>query len=368
MSATHPDSITATIDLKVIAANYRALMGLAPGTTLAGTVKADGYGLGAIPISKTLYAEGCRHFYVAQFGEGLALRAALPRDARIAVLGGIPKGEEKQALQEKLEAVINEPAALERLQNFARAHNTQMSATLHLDTGMNRLGLTQGEWDRCKDKLDGIGLTHLLSHLACADEPGHSLNEEQRACFVALTQDFPETRKSFANSCGLFLGRAFHFDEARPGRALSGMDLPAGINNPLRPALTLTTPIVQLRTVERDGTMGYGATQTVKKGMRLATLAGGYADGLHRALSNRDGCTAHHFHIGGTPVPLVGRVSMDFIVVDVSALPESVLRLGTEVEIAGANQSIDTLALSAGTIGYELMTHIAPRVQRRYIA
>lgn len=362
--------VTATIDLNMIAANYRLLQQRAPHSEMAGVVKANGYGLGADEIAKTLYACGCRTFYVALYTEALSLRKTIP-DGVIAVLGGIPPGAKQEAHDQRITPVINDLAALARWRELATTLDIELDAILHIDTGMNRTGLDAFEFAKLKENnttlTRGVNITHVMSHLACSDEPDHAMNQQQLSMFRDVSAAFPTAKKSFANSCGVFLGADYHFDQCRAGRALPGMDLPPVFATEMNQALRLTAPIISLRSIDRDGTVGYAATQHVKKGARLATLAAGYADGVLRSLSNRDQPPHSHFYLGSHKVPLVGRVSMDLIVVDVSAVPEQLAQPGALVDLAGPHQTVDQLATAAGTIGYELLTHIAARVRRVYV-
>lgn len=364
------NGVTAIVDLSAIAANYLSLQALARGAETAAAVKANAYGLGVVEVSSTLYAAGCRSFYVAHYEEALELRPHLPSNASVFAMHGIPAGAEAESLLLNITAVINEPGALERMRDCASQCDVKIPVVLHVDTGMNRLGFSAAEWDHIRQDsklVEGLSVGTVMSHLACSDEPEHRLNALQLQRFMAAAKAFPYAKKSLANSCGIFLGKDYHFDQVRPGRGLSGTNLPPGLKNPLKQALRLVAPILQLRCVDSDTSVGYGAVHHVKKGTRLATLSAGYADGLPRAFGNTDAKQTSVFYIASTPVPLIGRVSMDLIVVDVSAVPENLLRVGMEIEIVGEGQSIDHLALEAGTIGYEVMTHLLPRVERRYI-
>lgn len=357
---------TATINLSVIAANYRLLKSLAPMADMAGVVKANAYGLGAPEITRTLIAEGCKHFYVANTDEAFALRRAFP-DINIAVLSGFANAEITDAVGHNIIPVINNIDALEALQNTAAQSHKKAKAILHIDTGMNRLGFGEKEWRLIYEnphRTDAIDVLYVMSHLACSDEPHHPKNREQLECFKSRTAFFPQLKKSFANSCGVLLGPDYHYDQCRVGRALYGTDLDPAFQIKLQNAVSLHAPILMTRTLDRDETVGYGATQLVKKGSRLATLAAGYADGLPRILTNS---SPSHFYIGEYKTPLAGRISMDLIVLDISNVPEQLAHAGARVEIVGPHQSIDQLAAQSDTIGYELLTHIAPRVRKHYI-
>jgi alanine racemase len=360
--------VTATVDLNAIAANYRLLKARAPLANMAGVIKANGYGLGAKEVAAALKACGCKTFYVAIYDEALGLRAAFA-DERIAVLGGIPPGMEEDAWAKNITPVINDLASLLRMRECAKKNGRKIDIILHVDTGMNRLGLDASEWKTfCENPqlTQGLNLSLVMSHLACSDEWAHPMNRQQLERFKALTAAFPQTKKSFANSCGILLGGDFHFDECRPGRALFGTDLMDEFATKLAPAVRLEAPILMVRLIDSDGSVGYSATQRVRKGARLATLSAGYADGLLRSLSHSDQRQPCHFYLGEHKAPLAGRVSMDLIVIDVSQIPAEIAHPGAMVEIAGPHQTMDALAQAAGTIGYELLTHIAPRVKKVY--
>ncbi len=355
----------ATIDLGVIAENLLTLQIMCGNTEVAATIKADGYGLGAIRLAKTLYGAGCRTFYVAHLEEALAVRA-LHADTTIYVLHGIPKGHETEAFEKNITPIITDLGTLTRMRETAKNIGKAIPVNLHVDTGMNRIGFGATEWNmlvHTPSLIDGVDVKMVMSHFACSDEPLHPMNEQQREKFIGATKHFVSAKKTLANSHGVFLGSQMHFDQVRPGRALSGTNGLKGLKN----ALSVHAPIIQLRSIDSNGTVGYGATQRVQKGMRLAALAYGYADGLHRVFSNSDQTTGHHFYLHGIAVPVIGRVSMDLVMVDVSKVPENLVHVGGMVEIVGAHQSIDDWAAQIGTIGYELMTHLGNRIERSYI-
>ena len=360
----------ATIDCGVVAGNFRALQAMCHGAEVAATIKADAYGLGAPQIAKTLVEAGCRSFYVAHYSEALQLRAQ-HKDVTIFVLHGIPAGAEQGAHQHNITSIITDLGALERMRDAAKAIGKKIQVNIHIDTGMNRIGLSESEWYKLSEThslLEGIDTKWVMSHFACSDEPHNQMNEHQREKFIKATKHFAASKKTqckltLANSHGIYLGKQMHFDQVRPGRALSGTNGLSGLKN----ALSLHAPIIQLRSIDSDGTVGYGATHRVQQGMRLAALAYGYADGLHRAFSNHDHAEKHHVYLHGIPVPIMGRVSMDLVMVDVSLVPEHLVHVGAMVEIAGTHQSIDDFATQIGTIGYELMTGLGQRIERHYL-
>jgi alanine racemase len=245
----------------------------------------------------------------------------------------------------------------------ARAASRPLPAVVHFDTGMSRLGLPPAEAARLADdpsRLSGLDLRYVMSHLACADEPEHPLNHAQRAEFNVLRHRFPGVAASLANSSGIFLGPDYHFDLARPGCALYGINPIPGHPNPMKSVVRLEAKILQLREIDPPRTVGYGAAHRVMTRTRVGTVAAGYADGWLRGLSGRGSA-----YVGDVRVPFVGRVSMDLITLDVTAAPQ--IRVGDPVELMGEHLSVDDIAATAGTIGYEILTRLGPRFHRRYI-
>ena len=353
MTGTEGFEATLEVDLAAIVSNWRDL-GTRHGAPVAGVVKADAYGLGAAPVARALAEAGCRHFFVAQLAEGMALRQALGAGPMIAVLGGFPPGADADAA---LTPVLNGPTDIAAWQ---AAGAPAAGTILHLDTGMERLGLSPAERAALPPgALDGLGLRYVMTHLACADDPEHELNRLQPARFAEAAAAFPGIPRSLANSAGIFHGAAMASDLGRPGCALYGINPTPGHPNPMRQVLRLTVPVLQVRQVPAGTPVGYGATWVAKRDSRIATIAAGYADGYLRALSSRGiGIVA------GRPVPLVGRVSMDLITLDVTDVPD--LRPGDRVEMIGPAQTPDEVAALAGTIGYEVMTSLGARYRRQY--
>jgi alanine racemase len=345
------------IDLSAVVANWRALGARHPGGAVAAVVKADAYGLGAAPVARALAAAGCRHFFVAQLAEGMAVRAAIGPGPMVAVLNGFAPGADGDA---GLTPVLNGLGDLAA----HRARPPAAGAILHLDTGMSRLGLDAREQAALAEDpapLAGLRLRCVMSHLACADEPDHPLNAVQAGRFAAAAARLaPGVPRSLANSSGIFLGPDFASDLARPGCALYGINPTPGRANPMRQVVTLAAPVLQLREVPAGATVGYGATWTAPGPRRIATVAAGYADGYLRALSGRA-----VGHVSGRAVPLVGRVSMDLITFDVTDAPE--VAPGTMVELMGPSETPDDLAARAGTIGYEILTALGARYRRDYL-
>jgi alanine racemase len=348
-----------TIDLGAIARNYRTLRRQAPGAEIAGVLKADAYGLGAAAIAPMLWDEGCRSFFTAKLDEALALRPVLD-DATIYVLEGVAEAEIPAFLEAGLRPVLNQPGEVERWATLARRLGRRLPAGLQLETGLCRMGHTAADLAALQpDWLAALDLGLVMSHLACADEPGHPQNEAQRARFLALAARLPKAPLSLANSSGLFLGPAYALDLARPGAALYGINPTPGRPNPMLPVARVTAPVLRVLEVDGAGAVGYGATYPVAAGMRIATIGIGYADGLPRAAGN-----AATAAIDGAPVPLAGRVSMDLTTLDVTSLPASAVTIGTAVTL---HADLDASAAACGTIGYELLTRLGRRFCRHYL-
>jgi alanine racemase len=354
-----------TINLDAIVRNYRQLDERLGKTACAAVVKADAYGLGIAPVARALAGAGCASFFVATIEEGIELRGILP-EAEIAVLNGAPAEAVGEVARHGLIPVLNGPDQIEAWRADIERAGAR-PAILHCDTGMARLGLTQSELEAfCAAGAEGIPFRCVMSHLACADDPAHPLNGEQLALFqdarARLERRFGPSPASLANSSGIFLGPAYHFDLARPGVALYGVNPTPGQPNPMAEAIQLKGKIIGLREIDRAMTVGYGATHRVTRGSRIATVAVGYADGFLRSLSNRA-----YGYIGTARVKMVGRVSMDLTTFDVSALPPEDARPGTMVTLIGREHPIDALAAEAGTIGYEVLTSLGRRYRRRYV-
>lgn len=348
-----------SVDLDALARNYALLRAASGAADCAAVVKANAYGLGVVPVTERLDAEGCRHFFVATLAEGLELREIVPR-AAIHVFEGPLTGALEPFIDARLVPVLN---SLEQIEWWAP---TGRPAVLHVDTGMTRLGMSPAEVDalsRRRELLDDLVVDTVMTHLACADEPEHPLNREQLARFDVLRARLPAARTSVGNSAGALLGGAHAGDMIRPGIGLYGGNPFAARPSPVEPVATLLARIVQVQCVDSAQTVGYGATYDAGPGARIATVAFGYADGYPRCLGNRG--TAH---VAGRAVPVVGRVSMDLIGLDVSALPRGVARPGDYVELFGPNVPLEDVARAAETLNYELLVRLGRRVHREYVA
>ncbi|MBM3733634.1 MAG: alanine racemase [Acidimicrobiia bacterium] len=358
-----------TIDLRAVAGNWRMLKArLAPGSECAAVVKADAYGLGASRVAPALAKAGCRTFFVVTLDEGLDLAPHLPGCA-VYVLAPPLAGNEAAIADAKLIPVLNTLGDIAAWSAFARDTGRELPAALHADTGMRRLGLTPAEVATLAnepDRLDGIDVRLFLSHLACADEPHHPLNAKQLAQFIAAKSRLATAgiapAASLANSSGIFLAPEYHFDLVRPGAALYGIAPVPGEPNPMAQAVRVQAKILQVRDVDAAETVGYGATHRFARPSRIATVAAGYADGYPRSLGNAGTCC-----IGEHRAAVVGRVSMDLTTIDVSGLPEDLVRPGTLVDLIGPHNPLDDVAAAAGTIGYELLTRLGRRAHRVWL-
>ena len=352
------------IDLDAIAENWRLLSRRHPSGPVAAVVKADAYGLGAEPVAAALYAAGCRHFFVAYLNEALAIRAVVP-DAMLAVLCGLISGAEDSFAAYNLTPVLGSLDEIRRWQDAARAisgSSKPPAAILHIDTGMARLGLSQYELEilaREPDRLDSIAIRYTMTHLVSAEMPADGLNRLQRDRFAAARAALPPAPASLANSSGIFLGPDFRSDLARAGAALYGINPTPDRPNPMRSVVRLSVRVLAVRDIQVGTPVGYNATWIAARPSRIATAALGYADGFHRSLSSRGAA-----YFDGTPVPLVGRVSMDLTTFDVTDHPA--VQPGCWLEVLGRHLSPDDVAAAAGTNGYEVLTSLGRRFHRVY--
>jgi alanine racemase len=352
------------IDLGAVVRNWRLLQAkVGKAVQCTAVVKADAYGLGMAPVAKALAAAGCKTFFVATLEEGLALRQAL-KTQEIAVLNGLLPQSEKDFLAARLIPVLNDLGQLDAWRKLSLPLKTRPPAILHLDTGMSRLGLSPGEMAvlaGAPDRLTGVALRAVISHLACSEEPKHPKNAEQRRLLLAARRKLPPSPAGLANSSGIYLGPDFHFDFVRPGAALYGLNPQPGATNPMTQVVRLKGKIVQVRDVDRGGTVGYGAAHRMERGGRVATVAVGYADGWFRSGSPRTAAG-----IGGRQVPVVGRISMDLMTFDVTGIDPSLLHPGGFVDLIDDVNTPDVVGERAGTIGYEVLTALGRRYHRVY--
>ena len=357
-----------TIDLQAIKNNWRLLAARAGTAGCGAAVKGNAYGLGIGPVAHALWEAGCRSFFVARPKEGEELRAILS-EATIYVLDGLFAGQaEFYAKLNLCPALISIEEAREWAA-FGRAYGRKLPCALHVDTGINRLGFSLAEFNTLladSFTMEGLNLALLMSHLACADDPAHPLNARQREAFAQVRRKLPGVPASLANSSGIFLGGGFTHDLVRPGIALYGGNPTPAVANPMAAVAHLEGTVMQVRQVQAGETVGYGATWEARRPTRIAILGAGYKDGVPRALSSSTTDGPAQVFIGGRRCPIVGRVSMDMMGVDITDLaPQSVIR-GTRAEILGSHIPIDEAANWAGTISYELLTRLGSRYARLY--
>lgn len=357
-----------TIDLAALAGNWIRLRDRSRPADCAAVVKGDGYGIGLERAADTFWNAGCRTFFVALPEEGMRLREVLP-DATIYVLNGLFRGAEADYREAKIIPVLGSPGEIEDWGRYARSVERELPAAIHVDTGMNRLGLTHAEAESFAgvDMEPGVAPKLLVSHLACADTPDHPLNRKQLDAFAAAKALYPDIPASLANSAGALAGGDFLFDLVRPGIALYGGRAKVDGENPMAPVVTLEARVLQVREVSPEETVGYGAVGHLERPGRVAIVSVGYADGLLRNAGERPGAAGATAWIAGHRLPYVGRVSMDLIALDVSAVPEHLLHRGSWVELFGPHIAVDDVAQAAGTIGYELLTDLSRRYARRYV-
>lgn len=339
----------------------------ASSSEIAAVVKADAYGLGVGPVAQALDKAGCSTFFVAHGFEGKALRAYLS-DAKIYVFHGCLRGEEELFKHNRLIPVLHSLEGVKRWGKFAES-SSYGDCALQVDTGMNRLGVRADEFQALSadpSLSEGIKVHLIMSHLACADEQANPKNKEQLDLFTELMEERPDwladASLSLANSAGTLLGRTFQFDVCRVGIGLYGGNPFSDQANPCRPVVSVETPILQLSDIKMGESVSYGATWTALNPSRIATIGVGYADGYLR-LAGEGGVVA----IGAYKAPIIGRVTMDLIMLDVTDIPEDQIQVGTMVELMGEQVTVDEIAEHARTIGYEVLTSLGQRYQRDYI-
>src|SRR3954462_9159409 len=356
-----------TVDLDAIVANWRKLEKTAVPAECAAVIKADAYGCGVQPVARALAAAGCKTFFVATLDEARLAREALP-SADLYVLDGFFQNCGDSFAKYNCRPVIGDLYELAEWDVFCRRSGWTGGAAIHIDTGMNRLGLNLTEANGIVPRINAgdHGITLVMSHLACAEHLNHPLNAKQLAAFREIASLFSGVPASLSNSSGIFLGSQFQFDLVRPGAALYGINPTPEADNPMQPVVELKARIVQIRNVEKGETVGYGGTWTARRPTRIAIVAAVYADGYFRAASANDGTRGAEVVVAGKRCPIAGRVSMDLIAVDVTDLEKNAVRRGHMVTLIGDGITVDELAHHFGTIGYEVLTSLGKRYARIY--
>jgi alanine racemase len=356
-----------TVDLDAIVANWRKLEKTAVPAECAAVIKANAYGCGVDPVARALAAAGCKTFFVATLDEAGAVRAALPSTV-IYVLDGFFQNCGDAYAKIDARPVIGDLNELAEWDVFCRRSGWTGGAAIHIDTGMNRLGLTIAEAQGIVPRINAgdHGITLVMSHLACAESLNHPLNAKQVASFREIASLFSGVPASLSNSSGVFLGAQFQFDMVRPGAALYGVNPTPEADNPMQPVVELKARIVQIRNVERGESVGYGGTWTTRRPTRLAIISVGYADGYFRSGGSNDGTRGAEVVVAGKRCPVVGRISMDLMAIDVTDLDKNAVRRGHMVTLIGEGITVDELAHHFGTIGYEVLTSLGRRYARVY--
>jgi alanine racemase len=356
-----------TVDLDALVANWRKLEKTAVPAECAGVIKADAYGCGAAPVARALAGAGCKTFFVATLDEAKTAREAIP-SAAIYVLDGFFQNSGDAYARIDARPVIGDLNELAEWDVFCRRTGWAGGAAIHIDTGMNRLGLTVTEAQGLVPRIvaGDHGITLVMSHLACAETVNHPLNARQLAAFREIASQFSGVPASLSNSSGVYLGAAFQFELMRPGAAVYGINPTPEADNPMQPVVELKARIVQIRNIEKGDTVGYGGTWTARRPTKLAIVSAGYADGYFRAGSSNDGTRGAEVVVAGKRCPIAGRISMDLMAVDVTDLEKKAVRRGHMVTLIGEGVTVDELAHHFGTIGYEVLTSLGRRYARVY--
>ena len=353
------------INIDSIIHNYQLINNKVGNTECAAVLKADAYGMGASVIAKALDKAGCSTFFVATIDEGIELRACFSKNEnQIAVLSGLLEGSEDIFYSNKLTPVLNDTEQIKKWAIYNKQKKISAPSILHIDTGMNRLGLTINElYDIIKKptELKELHVEWIMSHLACGDQPCDMMNEKQLSVFLNAKKEFPNVKASLANSAGVFLGQSYHLDMVRPGIALYGSGSGSMHSKPLKQVIKLYSRILQIRTLSTGASVGYGASYRVSEATRVATVGLGYADGYLRSLSN---CSWVFFN--GLRLPVIGRISMDYITIDITQIASEKIKTGDFIEIIGDKFTLDDLATVANTVPHELLTRLGTRHHRIY--
>lgn len=363
-NAAFPATAIATINVNAIVANYKTLAKRVAPAQCSAVVKADAYGLGAKKIAPALYQAGCRNFFVAKIEEALQLKTILPDNIMIALLNGLPYTAEEFIAQAGIVPVLNSWNAIEDWQKLCQKKHQKFPAIIQVDTNMNRLGLDKQELQKLIKQptiFEHAEIKYILSHLANSENASHSSNDTQLTAFKAILAKLPACKVSFANSGGIFLGSDFYFDLVRPGIALYGVNPHSQKQTTLKPVVKLEAQVIQSRFIDIGMPVGYKESFITRRPSTLITISVGYADGWPRILSNKGSV-----YFDGHKLPIVGRISMDSIIVDATDLDEKPQR-GDWVELIGPHQTLETVSTDADTIPNEILTSLGNRYKRIYI-
>ncbi|WP_319529102.1 alanine racemase [uncultured Cohaesibacter sp.] len=363
-----------SVDLKALAANYTELAEKSGSAEASAVIKADAYGTGLEEAAKALWQAGCRTFFIAHPQEGARARSTLP-EATLYALNGLVGDDSEAAMayyrDHGIRPVLGSYEEVDLWNAYCASIDEALPCALHFDTGMNRLGLSKKAAHQLSEKWlsqpPAFTPTLIMSHLACGDDPQHPLNSTQLDRFRAIRACFPDIPASLANSAGVFLGPDFHFDLTRPGIALYGGLAINNRPNPMQTVVTLKSRILSTRHVPKGQSVSYGATEVTKRDSRLAIINMGYADGYLRTGSSSDQRKGARVYIDGYEATIIGRITMDLTIIDVTDIPEDIAKRGNWAELFGPHMPIDEVAAIAGTIGYELLTNLGLRSLRRYL-
>jgi len=356
-----------TVDLDAIVANWKKLEKTAVPAECAAVIKANAYGCGAEQVARALAGAGCKTFFVATIEEARVVRSAVPQ-ATLYVLDGFFQNTGDAYARINCRPVIGDLNELAEWDVFCRRAGWRGGAAIHIDTGMNRLGLTIAEAQGIIPRInaDTHGISLVMSHLVSAELLNNPINARQLAAFREIASRFSSVPASLSNSSGIYLGPQFLFDVVRPGAALYGINPTPEADNPMQPVVELKARIVQLRNIERGETVGYRGGWTARRPTRLAIVSAGYADGYFRAASANDGSRGAEVVVAGKRCPIAGRISMDLMAVDITDLPPNAARRGHMATLLGEGITVDELAHHFGTIGYEVLTSLGSRYARLY--
>jgi alanine racemase len=352
------------INLDNLAKNYTKIQSKIGNVQIGSVLKADSYGFGAIPIGKRLYKEGCRSFFVATLAEGVAIREFLNSDAQIFVLSGLLDNTEDMLVSNSLTPVLNGIYQANLWINHAKRLNRRLDAVVHVDTGMYRNGFSAEDIAANYGRITAnLNISFVMSHLACADVPEHKKNLEQLNKFRDILKTLGNPKGSLSATYGFFLGKDYLFDLIRPGKTLYGIAIRDDKVGSMLPIADIFSRIVQINSLKAGETVGYGATFTAARDTKTVTLGIGYADGFMRKFSGFG-----YGFLGGKKIPMIGRISMDYVVLDATDVDEVHLKIGAWVALTRTpDYTLEKWALELGTLPYEIACRFGQRVKRIYL-